>query len=295
MNLSQPGILACDMFFPSKLLGWRKMNCLAIMDTWSRFVRVYALPKKDLKSQIAAFELFTSEFTALGHIPRRMLADKGSDIAGAKKVMEKYRLARDKDGPMVLHSATGTPINIIEAMNAQIQRRMQVYRTAGLTDDPSVLFEDISDQINNQRRPDRGNLTPYQLLSLTPGERQQINSIYTDRTHIPEVIGLQPINVGDFVRILKMTRKEQEQNKVKGFAPKWTKQVYRVSKKLPIAKNKEHFRYYMKHVAEFYYRHELLKIPKKLDKKVVKGHIKHVEKVVAPDENWSDLTDYGSD
>ena len=108
MNLSQPGILACDMFFPSKLLGWRKMNCLAIMATWSRFVRVYALPKKDLKSQIAAFELFTSEFTALGHIPRRMLADKGSDIAGAKKVMEKYRLARDKDGPMVLHSATGT-------------------------------------------------------------------------------------------------------------------------------------------------------------------------------------------
>ena len=39
MNLSQPGILACDMFFPSKTLGWRKMNCLSVMDTWSRFVR----------------------------------------------------------------------------------------------------------------------------------------------------------------------------------------------------------------------------------------------------------------
>ena len=295
MNLSQPGILACDMFFPSKTLGWRKMNCLSVMDTWSRFVRCYALPKKDLKSQEAAFILFMNEFTALGHIPRRMLADKGSDLAGAKKVMEKYRLARDKNGPMVLHSATGTPINIIEAINAQIQRRMQVFRTAGLTDDPSVLLTDVCDQINNQKRPDRGNLTPLQLLALTAAERHEVNKIYTDRTMIPEVVGLQPLLVGNFCRILKMTRKEQEQNKTKGFAPKWSKQVYRLEKKLPIAKNKEHFRYYLKHVAEWYYRHELLKIPKRLDTKVVKGTIVHKEKVVAPDENWSDLSDYGTD
>ena len=295
MNLSQPGILACDMFFPSKTLGWRKMNCLSVMDTWSRFVRCYALPRKDLKSQEAAFTLFLNEFTALGHIPRRMLADKGSDLAAAKGVMEQYRLARDKNGPMVLHSATGTPINIIEAMNAQLQRRMQVFRTAGLTDDPSVLLTDVCDQINNQRRPDRGNLTPLQLLALTAQERHEVNRIYTDRTSIPEVTGLQPLVVGNFCRILKMTRKEQEQNKTKGFAPKWSKQVYRVEKKLPIAKNKEHFRYYMRHVSEWYYRHELLKIPKVLDKKVVRGLITHREEVIAPDENWSDLSDYGTD
>ena len=112
---------------------------------------------------------------------------------------------------------------------------------------------------------------------------------------IPEVTGLQPLNVGHFVRILKMTRKEQEQNKTKGFAPKWSKQVYRVEKKRPIPKNKLNFRYYLKHVAEFYYRHELLKIPKVLDKNVVKGLITHREEVVAPDENWSDLSDYGTD
>ena len=195
------------MFFPSKLLGWVKMNCLTIMDTWSRFVRGYALPKKDLKSQEAAFTLFTNEFTALGHIPRRMLADRGSDLRGAVPVMETYRLARDKNNPMVLHSATGTPINIVESMNAQVQRRMQVFRTAGM--------EDICDQLNNQRRR---NLTPLQLLSLTASERIEINKIYTDRTEIPEVIGLAPVHHGNFVRILKMTRKEQEQNKTKGFA-----------------------------------------------------------------------------
>ncbi len=117
-------------------------------------------------------------------------------------------------------------------MNAQLQRRMQVFRTAGLTD--------VCDQINNQRRPDRGNLTPLQLLALTPQERQEVNRIYTDRTAIPEVVGLRPIVVGNYCRILKMTRKEQEQNKTKGFAPKWSKQRYRVAKKLPIAKNKDH-------------------------------------------------------
>ena len=93
MNLSQPGILACDMFFPSKNLGWVKMNCLTVMDTWSRFVRVYALPKKDLKSQEAAFTLFTNEFTALGHIPRRMLT---SDLRGAVPVMEVPTRSRQK-------------------------------------------------------------------------------------------------------------------------------------------------------------------------------------------------------
>ena len=123
-------------------------------------------------------------------------------------------------------------------MNAQVQRRMQVFRTAVITDDPSNLLEDICDQINNQRRPDRGNLTPLQLLSLTASERVEINKIYTDRTEIPEVIGLSPLHPGNYVRILKMTRKEQEQNKTKGFAPKWSKNVYRVVKKLAIAKNR---------------------------------------------------------
>ncbi len=73
--------------------------------------------------------------------------------------------------PMVLHSQTGTPINIIEAMNAQIQRRMQIFRTARITDDPSVLLEDIANQINTQRRPDRGNLTPLELRGAPAADR----------------------------------------------------------------------------------------------------------------------------
>lgn len=295
MSMNQPGILACDMFFPSTKLGWRKkMNCLAVMDTWSRFCRCYVLESKALKGQIEAVTLFTNEFTALGHIPRRMLADKGTDIAGAKVVMENYRLTRDKDAPMVLHTATGTPIQIIEAMNAQIQRRMQVFRTAGLTNDPSVILTDICDQINNQRRPDRGNLTPMQLLSLTADERKHVNSIYKDRTEIPEVQGLSQLFVGSKVRILQMTRKEQNTNSIKGFAPKWSKDVHVVRKKTSIAKNKDHFRYYLQNVHDFYYRHELLKIPKLLDTKVIGGKIKKKERILNEDV-WTPPSDYDSD
>ena len=49
------------------------------MDTWSRFCRCYALPTKDKKSVIMALALFCKEFAAHGHLPRRMLADRGSD------------------------------------------------------------------------------------------------------------------------------------------------------------------------------------------------------------------------
>ena len=58
---------------------------------------------------------------------------------------------------------------------------------------------------------------------------------------------------------------------------------------------RSHVRYYLEENANFYYRHELLKIPEQLDKKVIRGLISHRENVVAPDEDWSDLSDYGSD
>ena len=36
MSILQPGIIAMDMFFTSKDLGWVKSNCLSCMDCWSR-------------------------------------------------------------------------------------------------------------------------------------------------------------------------------------------------------------------------------------------------------------------
>ncbi len=91
-----------------------------------------------------------------------------------------------------------------------------------------------------------------------------------------------------------MTRKEQIQNKTKGFAPKWSKTVHQVKRKVPLPKNNSCFRYYLEGGSVFYYRHELLKVPRKLDKKV-RDYIEHKEYVIAPDEDWSAESDYGSD
>ena len=294
MVLKSPGIIAMDMFFPTKkIAGWEgKYACLTCMDCWSRFCHVYALEKKDLPSQVKAMSDFLQKFAAFGYMPRRILTDKGSDMRGAYKVIEVYRTKKDGDAPMVGHSKTAQPVNIVEAMNAQVQRRMQVFRTSGLTDDPSILLEDISYAINHQKRPDRGNLTPVQLLSLNKEEIARVNEMWEDRTDIPEVHGLRRLRVGDSVRVLLMTRKQQAQNTVKGFTAKWTREVYTVLKKAAIPRNRSNYRYWVG-LHKSYFRHELLWVPRTLDSEVV-DLLVHKQQVVAEGENWSDL-EYDSD
>ena len=195
-------------------------------------------------------------------MPRRMMCDKGTDLGGWKNVnaiMERYRLPRDGDHPMVLRSVTGMPVAIVEAMNAQYQRRMQVFRTSELIDDPADVLWAISEQINNQRRPVRGNLTPLQLLELSDGQRRKINENYRE-DFIGHVRGLKQLIVGDTVRILEMTRKEQDKFH-KQFAPKWSK------KNTPCCEGRGsgEIRVFCVGKSQTYYRHELLKIPKRTD------------------------------
>ena len=64
-----------------------------------------------------------------------------------------------------------------------------------------------------------------------------INKLYKDKTVSREIPGLRPLFVNDTVRLLKMTRKEQEQNKIKGFAPKWSKRLYTILRKTRLRKN----------------------------------------------------------
>ena len=286
MNLANPGVIAMDMFFPSKNLGWRKINVLACIDCWSRFCWCYALERKDKKSTGLAMTNFLQRFASRGHMPRRILCDKGTDLAPAATVIERYRLAKDKNNPMVFHSATGTPVNIIEAFNAQVQRRLQVFRTSGITDDVSTIIDDICEQLNNQKRPARGNMTPLQLLTLDQAQRKEVNTKNrVSRDYVSEVPGLKPIFVGDKVRLLKMTRKEQAAPKMgfKGFAPKWSNEIYTVIKMTPIRKNKDVFRYYIGRGQSFF-RHELLLIPRRLDQSIIKDYVSHKENVIAPEE-----------
>ena len=281
MSMLKPGMILADMFFPSQTLGWRKIGgVLTMMDAWSRYLQCYAVERKTAKLVKQGMERYLQEFASLGHLPRMILCDKGTDLAPAKVVMERYR---KKTGPLVYHSTTGKPVQLVESTQAQIQRRMQVFRKAGLTDDPSVILEDICSSINNQKRPDRGNLTPIELLKLNKQEIAHVNELYRDKTHIPEVKGLRTLYVGSKVRVLLMTFKEQVQNKTKGFAPKWSRDIFTVRKKVALQGNPENHRYFLGGEPESYFRHELLWVPRNTDTTIVEGYIVHQEKLIAED------------
>ena len=269
MSLNKPGVIMMDTFYPSrKVDGWfGNYSCLCCMDAWSRFSRVYVNEKKDKETISKGMERFLAEFASKGHLPRMILMDKGSELKAAAKSIEKYR---QKPGDMVHNSITGQPVLMVENMQSQYQRRMAVFRTASLTDDPSVIMDDISEHLNNQRRPDRGNLTPVQLLTLGPAERKVINEKYKVKTVPPEVKGLRKLLVGHSVRVLMMTRKEQLDTSKKGFRPKWSRKVYTVLKKTALQLNPNNFRYFVGS-NQSYYRHELLWVPRETDTEVIDG------------------------
>ena len=54
------------------------------------------------------------------------MLDKGSELKGLDEIMERYSAKR----PCVFRSLTGQPVNIIEGLNAQVQRMAQVYNEA---------------------------------------------------------------------------------------------------------------------------------------------------------------------
>ena len=157
---------------------------------------------------------------------------------------------------------------------------MQVFRTSELIDSASQICHEIADQINNQPRRDRGGLTPIQLLQLDAAGRASVNELYRDRTVSHEVPGLQPLNVNDTVRLLKMTRKEQETNAIKGFAPKWSKRLYTVLRKTKLRKNEYVYRYDIG-LPDTYYRHELQKIRGgRVDTTVPNQYVRYKEVVI---------------
>ena len=263
MNLTRPGIIMADMFFPSKNDGWRADlgGVVTVMDAYSRFVRAYAVERKTKKLVGEAISRFLKEFASLGHMPLLFLSDKGSELKGAAAAMEPYRR---KPGSLVRHSQTGKPVNLVEQTQAQIQRRMQVFRTAGITDDYSSILRPITDSINQQPRPGRQNKTPLELLAMSKEEREGVNQNSRFGVPTPDE-RFKHLKIGDSVRTLTMTFKEQVTDKLKGFAEKWSRDVYLVEKKAALQGNPGAFRYWLWGSPESFLRHELLKVPASTD------------------------------
>jgi hypothetical protein len=270
---TKPGIIAMDSFFPSQKTGWLKRNVLVCMDVWSRFSRAYAVEKREQQFYKVAMEAFFKELMSLGVMPRRLLTDKGSELHIGTPLMEKFRLPRDGKNPMHLRSFTGTPVQSVENMNAQYQRRLEPYRITEIHDDVAPLLWDISEQLNNQRRPKRGNHTPYELLLMTETQRRDVNKTYDDSYFGIGVEGQKKLPLlknGDSVRKLEMTFKDQATGKLKGFQEKWSRRIYQVLGKTALNRNKHVFRYRIGDPKRTYYRHELLLIPKEVDSEILR-------------------------
>ena len=180
--------------------------------------------------------MFFKDFTkASGGLPfRRIWMDSGSELKIIETIIERYRLPKDGTQSMIINSQVKAPVNPIEAANKLVQNRMQVFATKNLVNDPELLCEAITYQLNRQPRPDRGNLTPVQLVRLTGMDRMEINRNYKSRS-VLGVDKMKKINVGDRVRYLLLSRKEQNEKginpKTKGFAAKWSPNVHTVLKK----------------------------------------------------------------
>ena len=165
---------------------------------------------------------------------------------------------------------------------------MEIFRTAEITDDPSVLLDDISFQINNQKRPDKENLSPLEILKLNEQQIKILNENAPDRTILSEPLrNMRKIEVGDHVRVLVMDRKKQQTGGLKGFQPKWSTDTFTVLKMTRLRNNNEMFRYFVG-LHQSYYRHEILWIPKKVDKEIPNVQLNR-SNLIAPEENWSDL------
>ena len=87
-------------------------------------------------------------------------------------------------------------------------------------------------------------------------------------------------------------RKEQVKGgmgaKFKGFAPKWSKRTYTILKRTTLRRNQGVFTYNIGR-DQVYYRHELLLIPRRVDRDVPGGYIEHQQHVVIPsDEEWEE-------
>ena len=219
------------------------------VDAFSRFCHIYALSNRTAILINAKVKLFVKDFEQ--YYPIRMwLTDNGGEMAQLSKVK----------GVPHHTSAPGQPVTAVENHQSMIMRKVQIYRTAGLITDPAVVLRQIQDQLNNTPRLSKKNYTPIEILKL---EKSKLQGLVSNR-FIP-VSGykkMKNIFIGDSVRILTWDRKTQVASSfVKGYAEKWSRDVYEVKQIKKLANNDNLFRYKLNN-KKTYFRHEILKIRK---------------------------------
>jgi len=238
-----------------------------LADQWSGFTKAFLMGSEQAAYSYHALKLFIQELQGTyGVRVNQLLTDKGSEMH--------YDSVLKKDFPRIHHlqSPTGNAVPFIEAKVKLIQSRLWVARTA--YDGRALTIADILDDtiadINSTKRPTRGNLTPIQLLKITPKMRGFINQAQRSAVKMVSnrIHGLPDIYKGDTVRLTRYTRKQQESSgiAVKWFRPKWSEEIHTVIGARAVANGR--LKYRVSNSQQGWWRWEMLKINPDVDKEV---------------------------
>ena len=176
---------------------------------------------------------FFQELMRLGARPNGTLwSDKGAEFAQLGRLCERWNIK-------YVQSPTGGPVAIVESYNKQVMERLTIHRNAKHVLDAGELCEMVTEQMNNRPRRRRNNMSPVALLALSKPEVLVVNRTDTRLRRLVAYsnLNMKELRVGDSVRVLEWTRKEQVKDLVlKGYEDKWSDALSRV---LRISYNKK--------------------------------------------------------
>lgn len=243
------------MAFSNTLLGWENIRVISIVDAFSRYCQFYPIKSPTAKLIESLMKDFISKFQSVGQFWKvnLILSDAGTENSRLKNIA-KHHVSR-----------VGAPVLYVESLHAEFFRKASIFRTAELTENVSILCSDIAHQINNQEIENKGNFTPVEILRLPEFDLKKISKKHS---YIQSKEHQHPLFNGDTVRTLLWTEKDQLEGKKKGYGLKWSYKTYEISKKARLPNNQFQYRYWVKGVRKFFYRHELQKIEFEVDNKI---------------------------
>ena len=200
-------------------------------------------------------EDFIKEIKNYGKTISRLICDRGTENQKLK----------DIPNLNVIFTKVAQPMHLIEYFNSLVAKRINLYLDLGL--DPSEILELILVGLNNRKRKRRNHFSPIEILEMNTTQQKRIASDIIYRLPQPHY-NMKKIHVGSYVRILKLSRKDQRVRPMsyKGYKKKYSEEVYRVKSIKTVRGTLNVFKYNINGTE--YFRNELLLIPEFVDKKI---------------------------
>jgi len=241
--------MVCDMFWINKIAFF---NCA---EAFSGYIKTYHVKSGTAQLIKSCVEDFIKEIKNYGKTISRLICDRGTENQKLK----------DIPNLNVIFTKVAQPMHLCEYFNSLVAKRINLYLDLGL--DPSEILELILVGLNNRKRKRRNHFSPIEILEMNTTQQKRIASDIIYRLPQPHY-NMKKIHVGSYVRILKLSRKDQRVRPMsyKGYKKKYSEEVYRVKSIKIVRGTLNVFKYNINGTE--YFRNELLLIPEFVDKKI---------------------------